>query len=413
MTAHLIDSASQQSLEPSRAPAPIRGWALSPLMQLDRAGARGLVADLMVAGPLTRQAAFTAAAAVLERGVEAVGELFVERIGVGGKNPEHADRGLRRHRAREMIAALYDVPAQTVPKGYLRALLRVQESGSEHLGQDPFAAPESYASLFRIMAGEHAAAKHSLRYCGALRSSHVQAVQVLPSPFLVPEVVRSLSSPERVRRAIALPDILRARLANLDDDILAAAVRQSLGSGDVLGRMARRLLEQADRLPVPALPPLDELRPLTTADEVRTFGVAMDNCASTLISEISLGLKAVCAYRHTDDAGAETPLAILLTPLATGSWEVSQIVGRNNAQVARPVLRTVLRRLMSIGVQVAGPALGGAYHQGVAELLGHYCYDPFAGVLHEASADEVTTEEDACADLARIATRLDRITLAA
>lgn len=406
------NAARRQDSEQPRPPAPITGWPLAPLMQLDRAGARGLVADLMVAGPLARQAAFAVAAAVLTRGVEAVSETFIARLELEGFSDDRVGFALRRRRAREVIAALYDVPAQAVPGGYLRALLRVQEHGSTELGLDPFAQPESYADLFALMSSEPGAATHSLRYCGALRSSQLQAVRALPAPFLVPEILRGLNSPEQVGRAIALADYLRSHVPELDDAGLAAAVRQSLGSGNVLAKLARRLLEQADSLPVPVLPSLDGLRPLRSAAEIRAFAATMDNCAATLIGEVAVGLKVICAYCHINEAGAEMPLAVLLTPMVGGNWEIAQIVGKGNALVPRPVLRVVLRRLMTIGLQVAGPAPDG-YHKGVAELLGHYCYDTFANVLHGSDAEEDAIDDEGEADLARIAARLDRITLAA
>jgi len=50
--------------EQTRDPKPFGGWAMAKAAGLDRAGARGLVADLLTASTLRRQAAFVVLASV-------------------------------------------------------------------------------------------------------------------------------------------------------------------------------------------------------------------------------------------------------------------------------------------------------------------------------------------------------------
>src|SRR4029453_11920599 len=50
--------------EHARDPKPFGGWAMAKAAALDRAGARGLVADLLTASTLPRQAAFVVLATV-------------------------------------------------------------------------------------------------------------------------------------------------------------------------------------------------------------------------------------------------------------------------------------------------------------------------------------------------------------
>src|SRR3954470_16232280 len=59
-------AASPASARPEHAhePKPFGGWAMVKAAALDRAGARGLVADLLTASTLRRQAAFVVCATV-------------------------------------------------------------------------------------------------------------------------------------------------------------------------------------------------------------------------------------------------------------------------------------------------------------------------------------------------------------
>src|SRR4051794_15377959 len=85
----------------ARDPKPFGGWALAKAAALDRAGARGLVADLLTASTLRRQAAFVALATVpLDEP-----RPFLARL--GEPNALLGDV-IRFHRARDLIAAAFE-----------------------------------------------------------------------------------------------------------------------------------------------------------------------------------------------------------------------------------------------------------------------------------------------------------------
>lgn len=84
---------------------PITGWALTILARLDRDGARGLIADLSVAGVLTRQAAFVALANL---NLNAPGD-FLKRLAVTIGGAKGIGVALRTRRARQIIAAAFAV----------------------------------------------------------------------------------------------------------------------------------------------------------------------------------------------------------------------------------------------------------------------------------------------------------------
>src|SRR3954447_3334380 len=104
--------------EPARDPKPFSGWAMVKAAALDRAGARGLVADLLTASTLRRQAAFVVLATVpLDEPSP-----FVERL--GEPNASLGDV-IRFRRARDLIAAAFETTPDTVPSGFACALIRV------------------------------------------------------------------------------------------------------------------------------------------------------------------------------------------------------------------------------------------------------------------------------------------------
>jgi hypothetical protein len=368
-------------------------------MRLDQAGARGLVADLAVAGCLTRQAAFILAAAILERGEAAIGAL-VAPFDLAQTGAEAVGVILRRQRAREVIAAIYGVRPAAVQGGFLRALLRVQEVRSNAPGLDPFANPSAYVRLFEIFSQrKHGPAAHALRYVGPLRALHLRAVDELDPLLILPEVLRVLQGPDTIRAANRLVGLLRACVSTADDDSLRLALRQSLGGTEPLQKFAERVINRADRLPVPELPPLEGLRFFTSTAEIETFATEMANCAADCIIEVTLGLKGLCAYTHINEAGAQVPLAILLAPMADGGWEIDQIAGKANTRPPKPVLRAALQRLMGIGLRVAGPAPGAAYDRYLANLLGQHCYFRLGDALPDILEDTETASDDVASDI--------------
>lgn len=328
------------------------------------------------------------AAAILERGEAAI-EALVGPFALAETGAEAAGLILRKQRAREIIAAIYGVKPAAVPGGYLRGLQRIQESRSGAPGLDPFADPSAYRRLFEIMTTQkHSSAAHSLRYCGPLRAMLVRAVDDLDPLLVVPDVLRTMYGADKIRQANNLLALLRSCVSHLDEGEFRAALRQSSGHGDALGRLGRRILERADRLPVPDLPHLDGLRILASAEEIWAFGEAMSNCAGQYVCEVALGIKLLGAYTHVDGLGETNPLAIVLTPMIGGAWEVEQILGHANEPVPRRVLRSVLRRLMSIGIQVSGPTPSSTYDRDVAELLGFHRFHRTCESLREAVAGD-------------------------
>src|SRR3954447_18450134 len=107
----LAASAASPRPEHARGPKPFGGWAMANAADLDRAGARGLVADLLTASTLRRQAAFIVLATVPTDEPRP----FLARL-----DEPNAALGdvIRVRRARDLIAAAFKTTPEAVPAGF-------------------------------------------------------------------------------------------------------------------------------------------------------------------------------------------------------------------------------------------------------------------------------------------------------
>src|SRR3954470_15384263 len=202
----------------ARDPKPFSGWAMAKAAALDRAGARGLVADLLTASTLRRQAAFVVLATVnLDEP-----RPFLARL--GEPNASLGDV-IRFRRARDLIAAAFETMPEAVPTGFERALIRI--------GDDPLRREPLSGRLFAIIAHEpHGPKAHALRYCGPVTSSTIEAVDLLEPVLLDPEIVKSMHSPRRAHHANRVLCFIQQVCSTATHETLHAAAPQAVaGSG--------------------------------------------------------------------------------------------------------------------------------------------------------------------------------------
>ena len=211
----------------ARDPKPFSGWAMAQAAALDRAGARGLVADLLTASTLRRQAAFVVLATVpLDEP-----EPFLERLGEPGTSLGDV---IRFRRARNLIAAAFAITPAAVPAGYERALIRI--------GDDPLRREHLYGRLFAIIRDEpHGPKAHALRYCGQITSDTIASLDVLDPVLLDPEIVRSMRGSKHARHANRVLRFVQQVCSSATPETLHSAARQVVaGSGSGLEQFARR-----------------------------------------------------------------------------------------------------------------------------------------------------------------------------
>lgn len=368
----------------AREPRPIVGWPLHKLAQLDRGGARGLLADLAHAGGLTRQAAYVAVAyADLDAPAE-----FLQRLKIDRDDAEGVGIALRQRRARDVIAATFGVRWSEVPTGYLRSLARIEEANSQAPGFDAFARPISYRILLDLFRDDRRGRRtQALRYAAKMRSDTIDAALSLDPILVWPEVIDATGTAKRVAAANAVLGLLKSCNSTAEDADLVDAMRQSLRhSGGVMKTFALKALERADRLPTP-IPAADGIRPLPTAADYVELGARMKNCAATKLAEVALGLLAVVEVTHRGADGTETTLAVSATPTVDGRWMVSELNGAKNRRPSPTVMRDVLLRLQALGAIIPGPQLDGRYRSELAEMIGVYRWRSIDDALH--GVDEV------------------------
>src|SRR3954447_17710657 len=332
----LAPTAASSRPDYARDPKPFSGWALAKAAGLDRTGARGLVADLLTASSLRRQAAFVVLATLpLDEP-----RPFLERL---GEPSALLGDVIRFRRARDLIAAAFEVAPEAVPGGFARALIRI--------GDEPLRREHLYGRLFAIISQEpHGPKARALRYCGPITSAIVEAVDLLDPALLDPEIVRHIHSPRRAHHANRVLRFIQEVCSTATDEALHAAARQAVG-GSGLERFARRWVARADVFPSPPFLARAGVTPLTSAAQMIAVGRMFRNCLKdpNKIAEVLLGY----AYHYVVEQPAERDAeaeryVVEITPLSDGRWVVGTIAGAKGQTVSAEVKAAVLARMLAL-----------------------------------------------------------------
>src|SRR3954454_13992361 len=323
--------------EHAREPKPFGGWAMAKAAVLDRAGARGLVADLLTASTLRRQAAFVVLAAVnLDEPGPFLGRLGEPIASLGDV--------IRFRRARDLIAAAFAITPEAVPAGFERALIRI--------GDDPLRREHFYRRLFAIIKDEpHGPKAHALRYCGPITSAIIEALDLLDPLLLDPEIVKSMWSPNRARQANRVLRFLRQVCSSATPETLHTAARQAV-AGSALETFARRWVERADVFPPPPFPASPGVEPLTSAAQMVAVGRTFNNClrTSSKVAEVLLGYAYHYVVEHRADRdAAPTRYVVEITPLSDGRWVVGTMEAVKHRRIPDQARAAVLRRMLELG----------------------------------------------------------------
>lgn len=333
-------------------PRPFGGWALKKLAALDVNGSRGLVADLTVASPLKRQAAFCVIATVdPDNPGPFLARLGLEQGGVG--------EAIRSRLAKDLVPAAFGVDSSA--RGFLRALIRI--------GSKPLEEPHLYRRLFEIFTDETEKHKaHALRYCGPIDAAKIQIVDVLDPVLIHPEIVkhtRNIEKANEINKAIGL---IRSVCSKATNDALIASLKEAADRDDDFFDFLQRWIEKADSFPCPPFPPQADLVPLTTAAAMTETGRDMQNCLGQKIGEVVLGLAYFYRVEVSLLDGQKVSLVAELQPLSNGTWQVSEVYGKNNRIPATGIKLAVAKRFVQLGAVVAGNP---AVHPHCQELASH------------------------------------------
>lgn len=338
--------------EPKRhKPRSFDGWAIDRAVTLDINGSRGLIADLTVASALKRQAAFAVLATVdLGNPGAFLARLGMEQGGVG--------EVIRCRLAKDLVSAAFGMDA---PRGYLRALIRI--------GSKPLEESHLYRRLFEIFTHEADKQKaHALRYCGPIDATKIQIVDVLDPVLVHPEIVKHTRNVEKAREINEVIELIRSVCSKATNEALIVSLKDAADQDDDFSNFVQRWIEKADKFPPPPFPPQTDLVPLTAAAAMTETGRDMRNCLGQKIGEVVLGL----AYFYRVEVplldGQKVSLVAELQPLSNGTWQVSEVYGKNNRIPATGIKVAVAKRFVQLGAVVAGNP---AVHPHCQELASH------------------------------------------
>jgi hypothetical protein len=368
---------TERGSAPRRIPRPFTGWALHRAARLDASGARGLVCDLLTAGPLRRQSVFALlATADAERPAS-----VLERLGA-----PMGDLGeqLRTRRARDLIAAAFDAAPDRVPRGVERALVSI--------GGEPLNEPGLYRSLFEILTIERLGpAARVLRHLDPITSTAIRAVDIVDPVLLHPEIIKHLHSLGDVTKANTVVGFLREVCSSATDEALRAAARQAAGSSG-LDRLARRWVERADRFPTPPFPESGGVRPLTAAAEMIAVGRAFGNCLQTpsKVGEVLLGLCYHYVVRVGEPGAEPTEVVVEVTPVSSGAWVIGQVEGVKRRPLSTAAKTAAVRRMAALGAVIPSPAAPRPDAKVLQNALGVYRW----GALDNLAQLEGEPDED-------------------
>jgi hypothetical protein len=327
---------------------------------LDTAEARGLVADLLTASTLRRQAAFVVVGSLHPKRTTG----FLQRL----HEPDSTVGDvLRRRLARDLIAACFEVEPEFVPKGYLRALLSV--------GDNPLEQDHLYNRLWEIFTAErHSPRANALRYCGPITATTICAVDGLDPVLLHPEIVRHIQSVSHAQKANLIIRFLKQVCSTATDEALHAAARQALGAG-CLDRFARTWTQKADRFPPPPFPASEGITPLTSAAAMISTAREFKNCIGTAdkIGEVLIGRTYYYIVEHRADGDHNpTRWVVEVSPLSSGDWVVSEIEGVKGSGRSPAIMAAIVRRVTAMGALMPTNPAGHTEARELEAVLGIY-----------------------------------------
>ena len=277
------------------APRSFGSWAFQRIAALDLREAPGLLAEIAARPTLTRQAVFAAISQFDEHNSSAVACRL---------NVSTVSEALRRCRARELVGQAFDT--ERVPMAYLRALARI--------GDYPLDNPDHYTRLWHMLADDGPGPRDPLLRRPSHRHDNC-CRRVLDPVLLHPDFVRQTYSVAAAEKANAVLGFLRSVCTAATDEALGEAARQS-GGLSALSAFALKYLQRADRFPPPPFVGTPDIRPVTTAKEMKALGECMRNCAgkSSKIAEVLLGITALYVTTWRSPAGVTSLWSSSFTP---------------------------------------------------------------------------------------------------
>jgi hypothetical protein len=260
----LIESAERQTFQRH----PIPGWALDPLTRCDEA-CPGLLRRTLVGSSLRRQTIFMGLRHLTTNNPKDLATKL--RPLVCGDSTDLTcplaiiGQALMTVRVRDLLRALYG-PIE----GLIGTLGR--------LGFDPLA-PEDYCTLIEIHTGSrHRSRARILRYMRSVTRQDIRALLALRPPYLLPVLVRRLSSAQQVEDFQCSIDLIKRLIPEATDADLVASLKNLRPSTHIREWVTRWLHRATVFVNDPPIKDDGEFVLLNSASAIRDAARRFSNC---------------------------------------------------------------------------------------------------------------------------------------
>jgi hypothetical protein len=336
---HLRLLTEQPLIEPTEIrtfqPHPITGWALDPLTRCDEA-CPGILRRALVGSPLRRQTIFMALGHLTTSNPEDLATKL--RLLVCGDSTDPTcplaiiGQALMTVRVRDLLRALYG-PVE----GLIGTLSR--------LGFDPLA-PEDYWRLTQIHTDpRHRSRARILRSLRTVTGQNIRTLLALQPPYLLPILVRRLSSIRQVDDFQCSIDLIKRLVPEVTDAALVASLNSLRPSTHIHEWVTRWLHRATVFLNDPPIQDDGEYVLLNSATAIRDAARRFSNClARDRLVHCALGREG-----YVEHLPSQTLVELRL--LNRGAV-LEELHGVRNSSVGTEAARAIIKGLQDRGVLI-------------------------------------------------------------
>lgn len=275
------------------------GWATDALVKLDDA-ASGVLARVLTAAPVRRQAIF---AALAHWAREKEGTPLVELAEV-----------VRHGRPADILRHALE----NVPVGYAGLL--------ERIGEQPLASASDYLILRDLCASPYTNLADALRACRRITHTNLRIAMTLDRRWVHANLLGRIDTLVEANDFNCAIDCIQSISTKATDEVVAEAIARMVPQTST-ARLLTRMMHRADRLPVHPIEDGDnELHPFTQMRDYVWAARRYRNCLADNLDRVASGAMAIAEFR--DECLVE------FRPLTSGNdWVVWQVHGHRNRPV--------------------------------------------------------------------------------
>lgn len=252
------------------------GWTTAALVKLDDE-VPGLIARILTAAPMRRQAIFAALAAREEQVgvIEDSDDLF----------PRSFAEVVRHGRAKDILRYGFG----DVPDGLPGLLTQI--------GERPLPRAKDYLALYDLLTSDDVRGAEALRTSGRITCRKLEVLLALDPRWRHARTLDRIDTGAEAMTFNRAVTFIQSVNSKASDEVIALAVAR-MGPTSSLPRLLDRLLRRADRLPPhPVSEGDNELRPLASMRDLLEAGRKYRNCLAHRLSDVAAGRMAISEFR--------------------------------------------------------------------------------------------------------------------